>query len=177
MTCAFDGFWYKPIGVIHSPHLEPEQCPIQPCYAQNVPGTVELWPEFEPALRDLQGYSHIYLLYHFHRARPSPLLAAPFLQNRKRGLFSTRLPGRPNAIGMSIARLDHIEANVLHVLDIDVLDGTPLLDVKPYSRRIDCITGTRNGWQDEVDDESALAIGSRGRSCRICGRPDHAKGE
>lgn len=153
-------FVYRTIGVIHSPHLKPGKGPIQPCYARDVPGTVEVWPEFAQGLQDLQGYSHIYLLYHFHQAKPSPLLAAPFLQNRLRGLFATRLPGRPNAIGLSIVNLLEIEGNVLHVLGIDALDGTPLLDIKPYSHRIDCIVDTRNGWQDEVDDESAMTLGS-----------------
>lgn len=153
-------FCYRAIGIIHSPHREPGAGPIQPCYARDVAGTVEVWPEYAPGLKDLQGYSHIYLIYHFHRASPSPLLAAPFLQKDLRGLFSTRLPGRPNAIGLSIVKLAGIEDNMLHVLGIDALDGTPLLDIKPYSRRIDCVADTRNGWQDEVDDQSAMALGS-----------------
>lgn len=147
--------------MIHSPHGDPARGPIQPCYAPDAPGTVEVWPQYAEGLRDLQGYSHIYLLYHFHRARPAPLLAAPFLQKTLRGLFATRLPGRPNAIGLSIVRLQKVEGNLLHVLGIDALDGTPLLDIKPYSRRIDCVTGTRNGWQDEVGDAEAWSLARR----------------
>ena len=154
-------FHYQPIGVIHSAHHDPAGSPIQPCYAQGCIGTVEVLPEYAEGLCDLDGYSHIYLLYHFHRAKPAPMLVAPFIQKTRRGLFSTRVPGRPNPIGLSIVRLRSRQGNVLHIEDVDVLDGTPLLDIKPYSRRIDCVTDTRNGWQDEVSDELAGIMGRR----------------
>ena len=89
-------------------------------------------------------------------------MVRPCLQNTKRGVFSTRVPGRPNPIGLSIVRLLHREGNTLHVAGIDVLDGAPLLDIKPYSRRIDCITDTRDGWQDEIPDEKAMTLGKNG---------------
>ena len=154
-------FHYRPIGIIRSEHTDPAKSPIQPCYAEGCLGTVEIFPEYTEGLNDLEGYSHIYLLYHCHRAEPSPMMIAPFIQKTKRGLFSTRVPGRPNPIGLSIVQLLSREYNVLHIEAIDVLDGTPLLDIKPYSRRIDCVEGTRNGWQDEVDDTKAHKMGSR----------------
>ena len=89
-------------------------------------------------------------------------MVRPCLQNTMRGVFSTRVPGRPNPIGLSIVRLLRREGNILHVAGVDVLDGTPLLDIKPYSRRIDCITGTRDGWQDEIPDEKAMELGKNG---------------
>ena len=133
-------FHYRPIGIIHSEHTDPAKSPIQPCYAEGCLGTVEIFPEYTEGLNDLEGYSHIYLLYHCHRAKPAPMMIAPFIQKTKRGLFSTRVPGRPNPIGMSIVRLLSREDNVLHIEAIDVLDGTPLLDIKPYSRRMKACT-------------------------------------
>lgn len=158
---------YKPIGIIHSPHTDPEKAPIQPCYALDAAGSVEVFPQYAQGLLDLDGYSHIYLLYHFHKALRGPMTAKPFLQNRERGLFSTRLPGRPNTIGLSIVELKSITDNILHINGVDVLNGTPLLDIKPYSKRIDGIIPTRNGWQDEVEDNVAFLIGSRGaQACK-----------
>lgn len=154
-------FCYQPIGIIHSEHTDPAKSPIQPCYAEGAMGKVEVFPEYAEGLNDLEGYSHIYLLYHCHRANPAPLMVKPFIQNVKRGLFSTRVPGRPNPIGMSIVRLLERQNNILVIEGVDVLDGTPLLDIKPYSHRIDCVQNTVDGWQGEVDDEIAYAIGSR----------------
>lgn len=157
----FEEIRFTPIGVIRSSHTEPEKTPIQPCYAEDCPGRVEVLPQYAEGLRDLEGYSHIYLIYCHHRAQEPRLVVKPFLQDRERGLFSTRMPHRPNPIGLSIVRLLSREGSVLHIASVDILDGTPLLDIKPYSRRIDCIENTRNGWQDEVDDAQALLKGRR----------------
>ena len=151
---------YRPIGVIHSDHVVPERTPIQPAYACGCRGRVEIFPEFAEGLRDLEGFSHIYLLYHFHRCGPARLVVKPFLQDVERGVFSTRAPCRPNPVGLSIVELVRREGNVLHVDNVDILDGTPLLDIKPYTARFDRIDATRNGWQDEVDEDTA---GRRGR--------------
>ena len=156
-----DAICYRPIGIIHSGHHDPDHGPIQPCYADGCTGTVEIFEEFAKGLQDIEGYSHIYLLYHLDRAQPGSLLVKPFLQDIKHGIFSTRAPGRPNPIGMSFVRLLSREGNLLHIANIDTLDGTPLLDIKPYSRRIDCVIGTRDGWQDEVDDTTAAIRGRR----------------
>lgn len=113
-------------------------------------------------MRDLEGFSHVYLIYHFHRSGPARLVVKPFLQDVERGVFATRAPCRPNAVGLSIVELVRREGNVLHLDGVDILDGTPLLDVKPYTARFDRIESTRNGWQDEVDEETARERGKRG---------------
>lgn len=153
---------YKPIGVIHSEHTRPEKTPIQPVFAQGCMGWAEIFLEYAEGLRDLDGFSHVYLLYHFDRAAPVRLKVKPFLQDVERGLFATRAPCRPNAIGLSIVELVRREGTVLHLDGVDILDGTPLLDIKPYTARFDRIEGTRNGWQDEVDEKTARARGCRG---------------
>jgi tRNA-Thr(GGU) m(6)t(6)A37 methyltransferase TsaA len=155
---------YQPIGVIRSEHTKPEDTPIQPVYATGCQGRAEVFPEYEAGLRDLEGFSHIYLLYHLHRAGPARLVVKPFLQDVERGVFATRAPCRPNPIGLSIVALERREGNVLYLDGVDVLDGTPLLDIKPYTARFDRIETTRNGWQDEVDDETARQRGARGHT-------------
>lgn len=152
---------FRPIGVIHSPHTEAARTPIQPYFATDCTGTVELLPEYAAGLQDIEGYSHLYLIYQLHRAPAPSLTVKPFLQDVERGLFATRAPCRPNPIGLSIVRLVSREGNRLHIEGVDMLDGTPLLDIKPYSARFDCIVGTRNGWQDDVDEAEALRRGRR----------------
>jgi len=153
---------YRPIGVIRSEHIVAEQTPIQPAYARGCRGQVEIFPEYEEGLRDLEGFSHLYLIYHFHRAEPAKLVVKPFLQDVMRGIFATRRPCRPNATGLSIVELVRREGNLLHLDGVDILDGTPLLDIKPYTTKFDYIKTTRNGWQDEVDEETAMQRGKRG---------------
>ncbi len=152
----------RPIGVIRSGHVETEKVPIQPVFARDCRGRVEVFPEFAEGLRGLEGFSHIFLLYHFHRAAPPRLKVKPFLQDVERGVFATRAPCRPNAIGLSVVELLGREGNVLTVDGLDILDGTPLLDIKPYTAMFDRIEGTRNGWQDAVDPETARERGRRG---------------
>jgi tRNA-Thr(GGU) m(6)t(6)A37 methyltransferase TsaA len=154
---------YKPIGVIRSEHTQPEKTPIQPVYSQGCRGRAEVFPEFAAGLRDLEGFSHIYLVYHMHKADEPRLVVKPFLQDMERGVFATRAPCRPNPIGLSIVKLVRREGNILHLDGVDVLDGTPLLDIKPYTAKFDCIEGTRNGWQDEVNEETARLRGRRGK--------------
>lgn len=153
---------FSPIGIIHSPHTTAEKTPIQPIYAKNCQGHAQVFPEFSEGLRDLDGFSHVYLLYHFHQAASPRLLVKPFLQDVERGVFATRAPCRPNPIGLSVVRLLSIEGDTLHFEGIDILDGTPLLDIKPYTRRFDHIETLRNGWQDEVDERVAEKRGKRG---------------
>lgn len=153
---------YKPIGVIYSEHTVAEETPIQPAYAKGCRGRAEIFPEYEEGLRDLDGFSHIYLIYHFHLSTTAKLIVKPFLQDVERGVFATRAPTRPNAIGLSIVELVSREGNILYLDGVDILDGTPLLDIKPYVTRFDCVETLRNGWQDEVDDETARQRGKRG---------------
>jgi len=152
---------FQPIGVVHSEHTDPAKTPIQPAYAQECEGRVEVFPEYAEGLKDLEAFSHIYLVCHLHKASPARLMVKPFLQDVERGVFATRAPCRPNPIGLSIVRLLRVEGNILHVAGIDMLDGTPLLDIKPYTARFDCIETGSNGWQDDVDEEVARRRGRR----------------
>lgn len=139
-----------PIGVIQTPFDEPEGMPIQPLGASGISGTVELFEAYRPGLRDLEGFSHIILLYHFHRSQGFDLQVVPFMDTEPRGLFSTRAPKRPNPIGLSIVQLDSIVEGVLHVSNVDILNGTPLLDIKPYIRQFDERPNARSGWVDDT---------------------------
>jgi tRNA (adenine37-N6)-methyltransferase len=137
---------YRPIGVIRSPFVDTEGMPIQPSGAQGVPGTVELEPEFCDGLKDLDGFSHIILIYHFHLSNGQSLEVKPFLDHVLRGVFATRAPRRPNSIGISVVRLIRIEGRTLSIEDVDIVDGTPVLDIKPHVPEFDCRQGARIGW-------------------------------
>jgi tRNA-Thr(GGU) m(6)t(6)A37 methyltransferase TsaA len=137
---------YHPIGVVHSPFQDIQGMPIQPTGAAGVRGTVEILPELAEGLRDLEGFSHIILLYHFHRVRDVKLVVTPFMDSQPRGLFSTRAPKRPNPIGLSVVKLLRVEGHVLHVENVDILDGTPVLDIKPYVPDFDQHPVERVGW-------------------------------
>jgi tRNA-Thr(GGU) m(6)t(6)A37 methyltransferase TsaA len=123
---------YQPIGVIHSPFTDLKDMPIQPASRHSAPGTVEIYPQYLAGLQDLDGFSHIILIYHLHRVTRTDLTVTPFLDIKPHGVFATRAPTRPNPIGLSIVHLQRIEAEHLYVESIDILDGTPLLDIKPY---------------------------------------------
>lgn len=139
----------RPIGVIHSPHRMKDKCPIQPTFAAGAEGRVEVYPEFAPGLKDVETFSHIYLFYLFDRAGEIELVRPTFLNDEPRGVFASRHPCRPNSIGMSIVRLARRESNILVVAGLDVLDGTPLIDIKPYIPRFDIMDSATNGWVDE----------------------------
>jgi len=151
----------SPIGVIHTDHVDPEMTPIQPVYAEGCRGRVEVFREFVEGLSDIEGFSHIYLLYRFHRAGSVVMKVRPFLQDVERGVFATRSPRRPNAVGLSIVKLIRREGNILWIEGADILDGTPLLDIKPYTAKFDRVRTTRNGWQDDVDEATARRKGRR----------------
>jgi tRNA-Thr(GGU) m(6)t(6)A37 methyltransferase TsaA len=141
---------YRPIGVIHSPFTGIEGMPIQPTGASGIQGTVEVFPEFTEGLKDLEGFSHIILLYHFHRVQEVKLVVTPFMDSQPRGVFATRAPKRPNPIGLSIVKLLGIEQNTLHIENVDILDGTPLLDIKPYVPEFDHHPADRVGWLEQA---------------------------
>jgi tRNA-Thr(GGU) m(6)t(6)A37 methyltransferase TsaA len=144
---------YRPIGTIYTPFKGIEQVPIQPTGAAGIRGTVEVLPEFVAGLKDLDGFSHIILLYHFHRVSQVKLTVVPFLDVEPRGVFATRAPSRPNPIGLSIVRLLGIEANVLQVENVDIVNGTPLLDIKPYVPAFDHNQVERTGWLEMAGQE------------------------
>lgn len=137
---------YQPIGVIRTPFHRPEGVPIQPAAARGIVGRVELEPAYVDGLEDLDGFSHVILIYHFHKAKEAPLRVKPFLDSTERGVFATRSPARPNAIGVSVVRFLGIEANILYVENVDIVDGTPLLDIKPYVPPFDGADDVRIGW-------------------------------
>jgi tRNA-Thr(GGU) m(6)t(6)A37 methyltransferase TsaA len=141
---------FKTIGIVHTPFAEPAGMPIQPTGAEGVPGTVWVFETYRAGLRDLDGFSHVILLYFFHSSPGYKLEVVPFLDSRSRGLFATRAPSRPNPIGLSVVRLNKVENGVLHVQDVDMLDGTPLLDIKPYVPAFDSHPEARAGWLEET---------------------------
>ena len=137
---------YKPIGVIHSPFRDVKGMPIQPAGAEGVVGTVEIEPEYAAGLKDIEGFSHIILIYHFHLSEGYSLEVKPFLDDELHGVFATRAPTRPNAIGISVVRLLTVQGRVMQVADVDIVDGTPLLDVKPYVPEFDVRKTEQIGW-------------------------------
>ena len=139
----------QPIGVIHSPFKEKSQTPIQSSRSEAT-GVVEVFPEYAEGLQDLEGLSHIFLLYVFHESVGYALLAKPFLDDKLHGIFATRYPYRPNRIGLSVVKLVNRKENSLEIQGVDMLDGTPLLDIKPYVPEFDIRTNTRNGWYDSL---------------------------
>ena len=142
------------IGIIHTPFSNPEGTPIQPTGAFGVKGTVEVFEEYRAGLEDLEGFSHIILVYHFHRSRGFDLRVIPFMDTESRGVFATRAPKRPNPIGLSVVQLVKVEEGILHVENVDILDYTPLLDIKPYVPEFDSPDGVRIGWLKQTGQSS-----------------------
>lgn len=147
---------FDPIGVIHTPFKNLEGMPIQPSGASGVKGVVEVFEQYRPGLKDLEGFSHIILLYHFHGNSGFKLHVVPFLDTQPRGLFSTRAPKRPNPIGISVVQLERVENGMLHILNVDILDNTPLLDIKPYVPEFDAPKNVRTGWLDKAMKDASV---------------------
>ena len=143
---TLEGIRWLPIGTIHSPFVEPRGTPIQSTAGKTVRASVEVFPEYAEGLRDLEGFSHLILLYYFHRAAPYSLIVVPFMDSESHGVFATRAPARPNPIGMSVVRLVERRNNILEIQEVDILDGTPLLDIKPFISDVDTRRHTRKGW-------------------------------
>ena len=148
---------YQPIGFVRSPHQTTTGTPIQPSRARGIEGTIEIAAEYGEALADLDGFSHIILICHLHKASEFKLKVVPYLDTELRGLFATRAPSRPNPIGLSIVRLLGIDGCVLRIEGVDLLDGTPVLDIKPYVRDFDDQTEVRCGWLDDVRGRETAA--------------------
>jgi tRNA-Thr(GGU) m(6)t(6)A37 methyltransferase TsaA len=134
------------IGIIHTPFADKPDAPVQGVYADAAEGAVEVDAIYAQGLQDITGFSHLILLYQFHRAGQIELVRQPFLDDVPRGLFSTRHPARPNPLGLTVVELLGCAGNVLRVRGVDMLDGTPLLDIKPYVKRFDCFPQAAEGW-------------------------------
>jgi len=154
---------YKPIGVIHSPFTVKGDIPIQGVYAGGCKGQVEVFPDYIEALKDVDGFSHLILIYHFHMADGPQLLCRLFLDGQERGMFAIRHFNRPNPIGISVVRLEGVRDNVLDIADVDILDGTPLLDIKPYVPRFDHRSGVKTGWYENASERDMY---EKGTDCR-----------
>ena len=141
-----------PIGVIYTPFDSIEDMPIQPLAAEGIKGYIELFPEYTEGLTHLEGFSHITLVYHLHEINGYDLLVNPFMDNKEHGIFATKSPKRPNAIGLSTVKLLGIQNNVIHIEMVDMLNGTPLIDIKPFYSKFDNRTNTKSGWLDNRGD-------------------------
>jgi tRNA-Thr(GGU) m(6)t(6)A37 methyltransferase TsaA len=161
---------YRPIGIIHSEHVEQEETPIQGIFNPSM-GEVEVFPEFAAGLADIESFSHLYLIYHFHRATGANLTQKPFLDGeRERGIFAIRHFNRPNPIGLSIVELVEVRGTTLVIRGVDVLDGTPLLDIKPYVRQFDHRDEVKSGWVDDQHTDDIAAWNASPKGLRDRGR-------
>lgn len=147
----------EPIGVIETPFREPAGTPIQPSRANGARGKVRVKPQFWAGLKDLAGFERIWLIYWLHRAPGSTLLVTPFLDQQQHGVFATRAPARPTPIGVSAVRLMGIEEGAIDVADVDMIDGSPLLDIKPYVPEFDSYPGSKAGWFEQSGSRQRLA--------------------
>ena len=136
----------KPIGIIHTSYKEPKGIPIQGKFKKGVRGTIRLFPKYQAGLKDIEGFSHIILIYYFDRAKEEKLTGKPFLEDTPHGIFAIRSPHRPNHIGFSIVKLENVKRGVITFSEVDILDGTPLLDIKPYVKHFDSRDNVKNGW-------------------------------
>ena len=139
----------KPIGVIHTSYKDSKGMPIQGKFEENVEGQIEIFPEYVQGLKDIEGFSHLILIYYFNKAKEERLVGKPFLEDESHGIFAIRSPMRPNRIGFSIVKLEKIQDNVITFSEVDILDNTPLLDIKPYVSHFDSRKNVKNGWLDK----------------------------
>jgi len=160
MSCTVVDFSVRPIGFVRSPFLEKVEAPRQAVAegAEGIAGRVEMLPEHEHALSDLEGFDRLWLLFWFHEANGARSKVLPPRSDRKRGVFATRSPHRPNPIGMSAVRLERVEGLVLHVRDLDLIDGTPVIDIKPYIPYADAFPDAKSGWVGGSDPRPSWAV-------------------
>jgi tRNA-Thr(GGU) m(6)t(6)A37 methyltransferase TsaA len=136
----------KPIGLIHTPYKNVSGMPIQGKFKKGVTGQIEIYPKYQQGLKDIEGFSHIYLLYYFHKTKEVKLTDKPFLEDKPHGIFSIRSPKRPNKLGLSIVKIEDIQNNIITFSQVDMLDGAPLLDIKPYVSYFDRQDNVKCGW-------------------------------
>jgi tRNA-Thr(GGU) m(6)t(6)A37 methyltransferase TsaA len=159
---------YEPIGIIHTPFKEKADTPIQGIFDPESTGKVEVFPQYMDGLKHIDAFSHLILIYHFHLAEDCSLITRPFLDNEGKGIFSIRHFNRPNPIGISVVRLDQVKDNILKIGEVDILDGTPLLDIKPYMPDFDNRYDVRKGWYEHARNRRQYE--------RNKGKPKHLKG-
>jgi tRNA (adenine37-N6)-methyltransferase len=147
-----DAICYPPIGRVRSPFAELGGMPLQSVAAGEVRGQIEIYPEFAAGLKDLEGFSHLHIVAHLHRGVPGGLAVVPFLDDTVRGVFATRSPRHPNPIGLSVVRLLSVSEATLQIAGVDLLDLTPVLDIKPYVPEFDAVDAERTGWLQDVAD-------------------------
>lgn len=136
----------KPIGIIRTPYKEPKGIPIQGKFKKGVKGMIRLFPKYRSGLKDIEGFSHLILIYYFDRSKEERLVGKPFLEDKEHGIFAIRSPHRPNHIGFSIVKLEKVKGKTIAFSEVDILDGTPLLDIKPYVKHFDSRDNVKNGW-------------------------------
>jgi len=139
----------KPIGIIHTPYKEPKGMPIQGKFEKDIEGQIEIFPNCIQGLKDIEGFSHLILIYYFDKAKEEKLIGKPFLEDEPHGIFAIRSPMRPNHIGLSIVKLEKIEENKITFSEVDILNNTPLLDIKPYISHFDAREDVKSGWLDK----------------------------
>ena len=138
----------KPTGIIRTPYKEPKGMPIQGKFEEDVIGTIRLFSQYQAGLKDIEGFLHLILIYYFHQSKEERLVGKPFLEDKEHGIFAIRSPHRPNHIGFSIVKLKSVRKNIITFSQVDILDGTPLLDIKPYVSHFDSRKQVKNGWID-----------------------------
>ena len=138
-----------PIGMIHSPYKQVKDIPIQGKFNTEVKACIELKDEYAPGLKDLGGFSHAIIIYYFHMSQKKEVIAKPFLEDKEYGIFAIRSPHRPNHIGLSIVKIEDVEENKLYFSEVDVINGTPVLDIKPYIKHFDVRDNAVSGWLDK----------------------------
>ncbi|MFY9813347.1 MAG: tRNA (N6-threonylcarbamoyladenosine(37)-N6)-methyltransferase TrmO [Dehalococcoidales bacterium] len=148
----------KFIGMIYTPYSKKENTPIQGCFAPNNKGYIELLPEYTEGLQGISGFSHLILIYFFHQAEGCALLTKPFLDKDKKGIFAIRHFNRPNPIGLSVVKLYGVKDNILNIGGVDMLDGTPLLDIKPYVPEFDIKEDAKSGWLQDASERAKYQV-------------------
>jgi tRNA-Thr(GGU) m(6)t(6)A37 methyltransferase TsaA len=143
-----ENIYIEPIGIIYSPFKKPKGTPIQSSAAIDTEGKILIYDKYSSGLKDLEGFSHILLIYHFHLIKKTSLIVKPFMDKELHGVFSTRAPVRPNHLGLSIVRLEGIDKQTLYIRDVDIVDKTPLIDIKPYCPEFDTRKVQKTGWLD-----------------------------
>ncbi len=148
---------FKPIGKVVSPHKSLSGIPIQPCFAEGIQGQIIIDPIYQDGLKDLDGFSHIIVIFHLHKSSGFKLRIVPYLDNTEHGLFATRAPKRPNPIGLSVVRLIKVEENILTIENVDMLDGTPVLDIKPYIPDFEVDESVKKGWYNQKAKKGGIS--------------------